>query len=68
MNVIFNDQMLNENATPPQIKTTINCPRCKNNFCQRIPRGASVKLILPWMSLKHYYCDRCFKKFYKLNS
>ncbi len=65
MNVIVNEQMLNQNNEPQQIKIAVSCPRCKNNFCQRIPRGSTVKLLLPWLSVKHYFCDRCFKKFYK---
>ncbi|MFC0513336.1 hypothetical protein ACFFGT_03960 [Mucilaginibacter angelicae] len=71
MTVTFNEDKFgtrnNHNDTIPTIgKTTaVECPRCGNKFCDRIKRGAIVKLLLPWLSVKRYRCAKCSNSFYK---
>jgi transposase-like protein len=71
MTVTFNEDKFdiqnNHTDTVPTIGKTIAvaCPRCKNKFCDRIKRGAVVKLLLPRLSVKRYRCAKCLKRFYK---
>ncbi len=44
------------------------CPKCKSDAdTDRIPRGWLFKEFLPWLSVKHYICYRCKRKFYKID-
>jgi transposase-like protein len=71
MTVTFNEDKFNaENNRPDTTQnisktTAVACPRCKNQFCDRVKRGSVVKLLLPWLSLKRYYCAKCSNRFYK---
>lgn len=71
MTVTFNEDKFdtkdNHTGTMPTIgkATAVACPRCKNKFCDRIKRGSIVKLLLPWLQVKRYYCAKCSNRFYK---
>lgn len=41
-----------------------SCPKCKSTDVERIPRSQLLKVLAPWMPLKHYICYRCSNKFY----
>jgi len=71
MTVTFNEDNLRTLNSQTDIIPTIGkapdaiCPRCKNKFCDRIKRGAIVKLFLPRLAVKRYRCSRCSNRFYK---
>ena len=50
-----------------KIKTTVFCPKCKNELHDRIHRAFFVKTFLFWLPLKRYMCYRCQRKIYKLD-
>jgi len=49
---------------PTSPTKTVTCPYCKSNETDRIPRAKLLKKILPWISIKHYMCYSCLRKFY----
>jgi hypothetical protein len=71
MTVIFNEDNLGTDNKQTGTMPTIGkapaavCPRCKNKFCDRIKRGAIVKLLLPGLAIKRYRCAKCLNRFYK---
>jgi len=46
-------------AQHKQHRALPTCSKCKKEFDSRIPRGIVVKILLPWLPLKHYVCLRC---------
>ena len=43
---------------------TFKCPKCGTYTDYRIPRGVLVKTFFPFISLKRYWCPKCFNRFY----
>jgi hypothetical protein len=35
------------------------CPKCKTPFNKRLHRNFLIKILLPWLSLRKYYCKNC---------
>ena len=48
-------------------KNIVQCPRCQDSTCDRIPRGKLMKLFFFWLDLKRYKCYKCFRNFYKIS-
>jgi len=40
------------------------CPKCNTKFSKRLHRNFLLKIILPWLKVRRYYCKNCDRNYY----
>jgi len=41
------------------------CPACKTKFSKQLHRNFVLKVMLPWVPLRQFYCGTCDTAYYK---
>ncbi|TAF45614.1 MAG: hypothetical protein EAZ51_04025 [Sphingobacteriales bacterium] len=50
----------------PTSNVKLKCKACKKELDHRIPRAAIIKILFPWLHLKHYKCTNCMRTTYRI--
>jgi hypothetical protein len=42
-----------------------DCPKCKIRFSKQLHRNFVLKVMFPWLRLRHFYCKNCDGSYYR---